>query len=168
LPSLAATGLYTTATDLLRFLGTQLSAQQTAVPQARVLSAATLAQMRVPHANTMGIDIWGLGVMLFASNNAGDFIVGHGGQSPALNATLRINPANGNGFLMLTTGNRALAADMATRWTLWETGNPDMYMLRNMIPAMLQRVALGSLVIILLSLLLVWRSRRAGPQFAQL
>jgi CubicO group peptidase (beta-lactamase class C family) len=160
--SLAATGLYTTGNDLLRFMATQLSDQLAAGSQTKILAAATLAQMRRPNASTMGIDIWGLGVMLFASNNAGDFIVGHGGQSPSLNATLRINPANGNGFLMLTTGNRALAADMATRWTLWETGNPDMYMLRNMIPAMLQRVALGSLLIVVLSLLLAWRSRRSG------
>ena len=98
--------------------------------------------------------------MLFADNNEGGFIIGHGGQSPSLNSTARINPATGNGIIMLTTGNRALASDTATQWTLWETGNPDMYMLKNMIPDMLKRTAIGCAVILLMSLIIVWLRKR--------
>jgi CubicO group peptidase (beta-lactamase class C family) len=152
--SLAATGLYTTASDLVKFMTLQLPTNVAVKTQHQLLSLETLKQMRTPHASTMGIDIWGLGVMLFADNNGDDFIIGHGGQSPSLNATIRLNPSNGDGIIMLTTGNRALAADTATQWTLWETGNPDMYMLKNMIPEMLKRVAIGCFVIVIIILIL--------------
>jgi len=62
----------------------------------------------------------------------------------------------------LETGNRFLAADSATKWTLWETGNPDMYMLKNMIPAMLLRVLIGCSLILIASLVIVWRKKRAN------
>jgi len=156
--SLAATGLYTSANDLVKFLNHNI--------RPNLLSASTLKQMRTPNATSMGIDIWGLGVMLFASNNTDDFIIGHGGQSPSLNATLRVNPNTGNGIIMLSTGNRSLAADTATKWTLWETGNPDIYMLKNMIPKMFKTTAIGCLVILFLSLLYILMARRKAKKLA--
>lgn len=164
--SLAATGLYTSANDLVKFLNHNITLAEMESNTPDLLSASTLKQMRTPNATSMGIDIWGLGVMLFASNNAGDFIIGHGGQSPSLNASLRVNPSTGNGIIMLTTGNSALAADTATQWTLWETGNPDMYMLRHMIPKMFKTTAIGCLVIFVLSLLYIFMARRKAKKFA--
>ncbi|WP_220493920.1 serine hydrolase domain-containing protein [Shewanella sp. SG41-4] len=164
--SLAATGLYTSANDLIKFLNQHIAVPATEDSTQDLLSAATLRNMRTPNAATMGIDIWGLGVMLFASNNADDFIIGHGGQSPSLNATLRVNPSTGNGIIMLTTGNRSLAADTATKWTLWETGNPDIYMLKNMIPEMLKTTAIGCLVILFMSLLYIFMARRKARKLA--
>ncbi len=157
--SLAATGLYSTASDLYRFVQFHMENQQQNTKYSTVLSNEALKEMRVPHASTMGIDIWGLGVMLFTSNNQDDFIIGHGGQSPSLNATVRLNPSTGNAIILLETGNRSLASDTATQWTLWETGNPDMYMLKNMIPVMLKRVLIGCVLILLVSLIVVWRKR---------
>jgi CubicO group peptidase (beta-lactamase class C family) len=164
--SLAATGLYTSANDLVKFLNQNITLSELENTTPDLLSASTLKHMRTPNATNMGIDIWGLGVMLFASNNANDFIIGHGGQSPSLNATLRVNPSSGNGIIMLTTGNRSLAADTATQWTLWETGNPDMYMLRHMIPTMLKTTAIGCLVIVILSLLYAFFVRRKASKLA--
>jgi CubicO group peptidase (beta-lactamase class C family) len=164
--SLAATGLYTSANDLVKFLNHNITLSEMENSTPDLLSASTLKHMRTPNATSMGIDIWGLGVMLFASNNADDFIIGHGGQSPSLNATLRVNPNTGNGIIMLTTGNRSLAADTATQWTLWETGNPDMYMLRHMIPKMLKTTAIGCLVIFILSLVYVFFVRRKASNLA--
>ncbi|MEP7704145.1 serine hydrolase domain-containing protein [Paraglaciecola sp. 25GB23A] len=164
--SLAATGLYTSANDLVKFLNHNITLSEMESSTPDLLSASTLKHMRTPNATSMGIDIWGLGVMLFASNNADDFIIGHGGQSPSLNATLRVNPNTGNGIIMLTTGNRSLAADTATQWTLWETGNPDMYMLRHMIPKMLKTSAIGCLVIFILSLVYVFFVRRKASKLA--
>jgi CubicO group peptidase (beta-lactamase class C family) len=156
--SLAATGLYSSAEDLIKFLSLNVAPNLTEQP--KIVAPELLELMRTPHASTMGINVWGLGVMLFADNNEGGFIIGHGGQSPSLNSTARINPATGNGIIMLTTGNRALASDTATQWTLWETGNPDMYMLKNMIPDMLKRTAIGCAVILLMSLIIVWLRKR--------
>jgi CubicO group peptidase (beta-lactamase class C family) len=158
--SLAATGLYSSANDLAKLVSMQLPEDLKNSESKNLLSKESLKEMRMPHASTMGLDIWGLGTMLFASNNEYDYIIGHGGQSPSLNSTVRLNPANGNAIILLETGNRALAADSATKWTLWETGNPDMYMLKNMIPAMLKRVLIGCVLIFVASLIIVWRKKK--------
>jgi CubicO group peptidase (beta-lactamase class C family) len=164
--SLAATGLYTSANDLAKFLNQNITVPVAQNTPHNLLVVSTLKDMRSPNATAMGLDIWGLGVMLFASNNADDFIIGHGGQSPSLNATLRVNPSSGNGIIMLTTGNRSLAADTATKWTLWETGNPDIYMLKNMIPKMLKTTAIGCLVILLMSIFYILMARRNARKLA--
>ena len=158
--SLAATGLYTTANDLLKFIAIYFPESMQNSETTKVLTKQSLIAMRAPQASTMGINIWGLGTMLFTSNNQGDYIIGHGGQSPSLNATARLNPANGNAFILLETGNRSLAADSATMWTLWETGNPDIYMLKNMIPAMLKRVLIGCVLILIGGLILIWKKHK--------
>lgn len=158
--SLAATGLYTTTHDLFRFVTAHTPGKNGEPVGRGILTKETLELMRQPHASTMGIDIWGAGVMLFVDNNQDDFIIGHGGLSPDLNSTARINPATGNGIVMIETGNRALASDMATRWTLWEAGKPGMYLLRNLLPAMVTQVAIGYLVIILCSIFIAWRLGR--------
>jgi len=160
--SLAATGLYSSANDLAKFVSMHVPENLKSSKTKSLLSKTSLKEMRMPQASKMGIDVWGLGTMLFASNNESDFIIGHGGQSPSLNSTVRLNPKNGNAFILLETGNRFLAADSATKWTLWETGNPDMYMLKNMIPAMLLRVLIGCVVILIASLVIVWRKKRAN------
>ena len=158
--SLAATGLYSSANDLAKFVAMQLPEKLRSSKVNSILSKVSLKEMRMPHASKLGIDIWGLGAMIFASNNQYDFIIGHGGGSPSLNSTVRLNPSNGNAFILLETGNKYLAADSATKWTLWETGNPDMYMLKNMIPAMLKRVLIGCVLILIGSLMMVWRKKK--------
>ncbi len=158
--SLAATGLYSSANDLAKFVSMQVPENLKSSQDYSLLSKRSLKEMRMPQASKMGLHIWGLGTMLFTSNNDYDYIIGHGGLSPSLNSTVRLNPKNGNAFILLETGNRFLAADSATKWTLWETGNPDIYMLKNMIPPMLLRVLIGCVVILIASLILVWRKRR--------
>jgi len=159
--SLAATGLYSSANDLAKFVSMQVPENLKSSQDYSLLSKRSLKEMRMPQASKMGLHIWGLGTMLFTSNNDYDYIIGHGGLSPSLNSTVRLNPKNGNAFILLETGNRFLAADSATKWTLWETGNPDIYMLKNMIPPMLLRVLIGCVLILIASLILVWRKRRA-------
>jgi CubicO group peptidase (beta-lactamase class C family) len=156
--SLAATGLYTNADDLLKFVKLHISMDNQ--NYSRLLSRQMLRMMREPEAKMMGLNLWGLGPIIYAANNYDDFIVGHGGASPGLNATVRLNPKTGNAIIMLTTGNRALASDTATQWTLWETGNPDIFMLKNMFPVMIKRVLIGCAVIFILSLVIVWRRKK--------
>jgi len=157
--SIAATGLYSSANDLAKFVSMHLSDNVKNITTQKILSPASLKEMRMPQASMMGINIWGLGTMLFASNNTSEYIIGHGGQSPSLNATTRLNPANGNAIILLETGNRSLAADSATKWTLWQTGKPDIYMLKNMIPTMLKRVLIGCIFILIINLFFLWRRR---------
>ncbi|MEJ8567747.1 serine hydrolase domain-containing protein [Elongatibacter sediminis] len=157
--SLAATGLHASARDLARLLAFHATGQTVAGAPPPV-SPETLELMREPHAQQLGADIWGLGTILYARDNHGSFVIGHGGQSPALNASVRFNPATGDGFVLLTTGNRSLAADVGTEWTLWQTGNADIYLQANLIPRVLLRTLIGAAVIAALSALWVVVRRR--------
>ena len=79
-----------------------------------VLKPKTLEEMRRPHASQLGADIWGLGTMLYAGNNAGGFVIGHDGNNdPAINTAARLHPETGHGVVVLETGNRMLATTLA-------------------------------------------------------
>lgn len=153
--SLAATGLYTTLNDLVLFANAQLPSDVADLSMPRLLNDESLLEMRKPEANVDGLDIWGTGIMLFAPNGTGDNIVGHGGQSPYLNSTVRIDPVTGDGFIAIQSGNKeALASNLATQWTTWKTGKPDIYVLGNTFPAMIMRVLIGAVVILIAAIIL--------------
>lgn len=122
----AATGaasLYTSAADLTAFLQAQVPGPQDAPAGRGVLTADTLQEMRIPHAHLFGQPVWGLGVSLYAPNGKGGFVFGHDGQNfPAINTTARIDPATGNGIIVLTTGSSTLAREIGGDWTFWQTG----------------------------------------------
>lgn len=157
--SLAATSLYTTANDMSRFLAAQS-------PRANpvgggVLSPATLTLMREPHGRQMGVPIWGLGVMLYAANNGGDFIVGHDGSNePAINTAARLDPATGDGIVILETGNPLLATEIAGEWVFWKTGNVDFLDFTLAVPTMLIAMITGSVLLSLAGFLLGLNMRR--------
>ena len=118
-----ATGLSASARDLIAFAQAQVQATRGAgTPMPRAL----VERMREPHGRTMGLDIWGLGVALYAPTASGAFVYGHdGANTPAINTTLRINPDNGDAVIVLVTGNPALASAIGYEWTLWQTGVAD-------------------------------------------
>jgi hypothetical protein len=127
-----------------------------------VLGPATIHEMWKPHASKYGEDIWGLGTILYASNNQGGFVVGHDGtgNSGAINTTARLNPATGNGIVVLETGKPLLATRLAAEWVFWETGNVDFLAFTMAIPGMLRLIGLGSLVIVLAVPTIAWSIRR--------
>ena len=50
-------------------------------------------------------------------------MVGHGGRNlPGLTHTVRVNPATGNGVVLMVSGNLGLANQLGHDWTYWETG----------------------------------------------
>lgn len=118
-----ATGLSASASDLVAFANAQL-------PDAKggdaPLRRETLDRMRQPHASKLGLDIWGLGVALYAPTASGAYVYGHdGSNAPAINTSMRINPDNGDAVIVLVTGNPTLASTIAGEWTLWQTGVVD-------------------------------------------
>lgn len=126
----AAASLYTSAADLTHFLQANVAGANGAPPGRYVLSPEALADMRRPHAFQYGAEIWGLGTILYAPNNAGDFVVGHdGSNTPAISTSARIDPATGDGIILLETGNPRLATDIAGEWVFWNTGNVDLFMI---------------------------------------
>lgn len=121
-----ATGLSASARDLVAFAQAQL---QSAAGGAAPLHRVTLDRMRQPHARKLGLDIWGLGVALYAPTASGAYVYGHDGtNAPAINTSMRINPDNGDAVIVLVTGHPTLATAIGSEWTLWQTGTPDFLM----------------------------------------
>lgn len=86
-----------------------------------VLKPETLKQMMTPQPGTAGS--WGLGQTLYVANDAGGYVVGHSGAAfPAQGASLRVNPATGNGFVLTVSGGRGATNQLVHDWVFWETG----------------------------------------------
>ncbi|MFN3235825.1 MAG: serine hydrolase domain-containing protein [Pseudomonadales bacterium] len=145
----AATALATSAADL-----TELVMR---------LNRDVAERIRAPEAMAFGFPIYGLGSFLFAPTSSGDFIFGHdGGNTPAINTSLRINPENWDAFIMLESGHPSLASDIAAEWVLWQTGYPDFRSTGRALLSALLPAGMGSLLIILLGVAAFRTSRPRG------
>ena len=103
--ALAATSLYTSLSDLELFFQAHLEGKNKEPIGRNVIKPETVKIMREPHGQTMGIDIWGLGTVLYATTDGNDFIIGHDGKStPPINTAIRLNPETGDGIIILETG----------------------------------------------------------------
>ena len=159
--ALAAACLYTTASDMTRFIQAHLTGSSGELAGRGVLKPETLKLMRQPHASQMGADIWGLGTMLYVPNGAGDFIIGHDGKrQPAINTSVRLNPSTGDGIVVLQSGNQLLATTVAGEWVFWQTGTIDFLMFTLVAKKMITIVLIGWGVIILTALFIGWRRSR--------
>ena len=157
--ALAATSLFTSAEDLARFIMVQIKPNGQSV-----LSEEALKLMRTPHASQMGADIWGLGLMLYAPNKQGGYIVGHDGNNgPAINTVARFDPTTGDGIVILSTGSDVLATRLAGEWVFWKSGSIDTLMFLMSLNRMLLWMAIGSILILLLAIVAGWgmRNRKA-------
>jgi CubicO group peptidase (beta-lactamase class C family) len=159
--ALAAASLYTTTADLTRFLAAHVQAQDGAPAGRGVLRPDTLKHMRKPHASQFGVDIWGLGTILYAPNNAGDFVIGHdGSNAPAINTAARLDPSTGDGIIVLESGNRLLATTIAGEWIFWRTGNVDLLTITAEFGATLRTLAAGGGAIFLAAIVIAWLASR--------
>jgi CubicO group peptidase (beta-lactamase class C family) len=156
-----AASLYTSVANLTHLIQAHLPGPNGAAPGRGVLRPATLAEMRRPHGFQYGAEIWGLGLVLYAPNNAGGFIVGHDGNNdPAINTAARFDPASGDGIVLLETGNRLLATQLAGEWVFWRTGHVDTLTVAMEARRTLTVLAAGWVAIILLGVVCGWRLRR--------
>ena len=162
--AVAAASLYTSVSDLTRFLQAQLRGKNGEPVGRGVLAAATVAQMWQQTGSLYGQAIWGLGTMLYADNRAGGFIVGHDGNNePAINTAARMNPATGNGIVILETGKPLLATRLAGEWVFWEARRVDFLAFKLAMPGMLRWLGWGSLAIVVLVPGVAWAMRRWRP-----
>jgi len=117
--ALAAASLYTTISDLERFVEANRSPNE-------VLSASTLDIMFTPHAFVNETGIHALGPTIFARNDDGVVIYGHDGYGdPAKNTAARINLDSGDGIIVFETGHAGIASTIADHWIFWKTGIAD-------------------------------------------
>jgi CubicO group peptidase (beta-lactamase class C family) len=157
----AAASLYTSTADLTRFIQAHLPGPNGEAPGRGILRSETLVEMRRPHAFMFGVEIWGLGVILYAPNNAGDYIAGHDGNNgPAINTAARFDPASGDGIVVLETGNSLLASEVAADWVFWKTGNVDLLTVAKNLNGTLVTAAMGWLAILVAGVLAAWFFRR--------
>ena len=164
--SLAATSLYTSLNDLEVFFQVFLKGSNNETIGRNVLKPETIKMMREPHASTMGMDIWGLGTILYAATENGDFIIGHDGKStPPINTAVRLNPQTGNGIIILETGNPLLATKLASEWVFWKTGKVDLTLFTMQKDNMVSTIGKGWLAIIIFTIIMgIVRYRRRKSQ----
>jgi CubicO group peptidase (beta-lactamase class C family) len=156
----AAASLYTSVADLTRFVQAHFAGSADEPVGRGVLAPETVELMRQPQAALFGADIWGLGVMLFAPTGD-EFVIGHdGSNTPAINTAVRLNPVTGDGIVVLETGDPLLASTLASEWTFWQTGTPDLIMLTMQARSIATMIGAGSVVIVLAGLLFGWRVTR--------
>jgi CubicO group peptidase (beta-lactamase class C family) len=159
--AVAASSLYTSVSDLTRFLLAHLPGKQGEPVGRGVLAPTTVAQMWQPTGWLYGQPIWGLGTMLYADNRAGGFVVGHDGNNePAINTAARLNPATGNGIVILETGRPLLATRLAGEWVFWEAARVDFLTFKLAMPSLLRWLAWGSVAIAMLVPGMAWAMRR--------
>ena len=128
-----------------------------------MLGVDAMKEIVTPHASQMGAEIWGLGAMLYAPNNAGGYVFGHDGSNgPAINTAARIDPSTGDGIVVLSTGHTTLATELAGEWVFWKTGNVDNLSFLTRLPIALTILALGWCLIFAISIL--WAARTKRPQ----
>ncbi|WP_224367941.1 serine hydrolase domain-containing protein [Hyalangium versicolor] len=122
----AAVSLYTSTDDLTRFLQAHRPGPQ-GEPEGRdVLRPETLRLMRHPEGHRYGFPIWGLGLVLYAPNDTGGFVIGHDGNNAPTNTAARIDPDSGDGIIVLLTGTPLLASRVAGEWVFWNVGEVDL------------------------------------------
>lgn len=156
--SLAATSLYTSLSDLELFFQAHLEGKNEESIGRGILRPETVKMMRKPHAQSMGVDIWGLGTILFATTDNNDFIIGHDGKStPPINTAVRLNPQTGDGIIVLETGHSAIATRLASEWVFWRTGKVDSFLFLTLINKMLWIIGIGWAVIIAMTIFIARR-----------
>ncbi|MEQ8860479.1 MAG: serine hydrolase domain-containing protein [Pseudomonadales bacterium] len=161
----AAAGLYTSAADLTRFLQAQRAGPQSEPAGRGVLRPDTLARMREPQATLMGTDLWGLGHMLYADNGSGGHIIGHdGGNRPAINTTVRVDPDSGDAIIVLVTGNPDLASELGGEWVFWRTGRLDVGSYSSAVGNVVVLIGVGWIVIACAFFIIGWRVTRPHPE----
>ena len=150
-----AVALYTSGRDLGRF------AQALGGANA-VLNEGSMQSMTRPVAETGGS--WGLGLALFAENDAGGHVLGHdGGAQPSWGAMVRFNPATRNGMVIVISGGRGAANQLSHDWVYWETGKLTFEARRQVVYGRVRTAALLiGLGIVLICFLGIVRHRTAS------
>ena len=130
-----------------------------------VLKPETLKQMMTPQPGTAGT--WGLGQTLYVANDAGGYVVGHSGAAfPAAGASVRVNPATGNGFVLTVSGGRGATNQLVHDWVYWETGKVTFEARQELVYARLEPATIT--IIAGVCVLLLWQFLRSINKRAKL
>ena len=166
-----AASLYSSASDLAQFVNAHRPGSDGAVAGRGVLSPQSLQTMAAPQAMLIGRPHWGLGVRLYAPSRANGYIIGHdGGNAPAVNTSVRLDPASGDAIIALSTGGTGMASQLASAWLRQRVTPADLpdegvstFAVLGQVWGMRRWIFGGAVFIVLGGLILIWRSwRRKG------
>ncbi len=118
--AVAPSSLYASSSDLAKFLLAHTRGNEGELPGRGVLSPDMVLAMQQDQTN--GAGPWGLGVQIHSYRNG--YTIGHNGvhfSDPAISTEVRLNPQTANGIVVLVSGRRLLAAELAMEWDYWET-----------------------------------------------
>jgi len=171
--SLAATSLYTSLSDLEIFFQLFFKGKNGEPIGRGQIKPESLKLMRKSHWDMMGERIYGLGSMLYIGIENGEDIFGHDGKStPPINTAIRINPATGDGIIILETGNPDLATKLASDWVFLETGKTDTLLFMSLLRKMTSVIIVGLLVLCIFFIGIgIWRKKKkttANIEFAKI
>lgn len=123
--ALAAASLYTSTNDLTRFLFAHLPGEDGAPPGRGVLRPETVAEMQEPQIVLSDRLAWGLGGMLMTDDGS-YWVVGHTGSNrPAISTMAEIDPAEGRGIIVLSSGQPELTNRIYLEWVTWLDQSTD-------------------------------------------
>lgn len=146
--NVAGVSLRSTAHDLAQLVTAYYNANP-------VLTKESIKQFWTPQSGT--VSTWGLGHTLYGKSNSESYVCGHGGGAfPASGAELRVNPATGNGIVILASGTQGLITEVADAWTYWETGT-KLFDIRNVVQKRMAHAIIAIVVGILA--IVFWRRR---------
>ena len=152
--ALAAAGLYTTTTDLSKFLKAN-------VVENDVLSLETIQTMSVAETFINNIGVYGLGPHLYSQNDTKSNIIGHDGSgNNAINTAARIDLKSKSGIIILETGNWNIASSIADEWIFWKAGIADYVVMQRNKSYVLTLLIIGYIIIIALSILIIRKKNR--------
>lgn len=116
--ALAAASLFTSFSDMTKFVKVFLKDSNGEPFTNTLISDQTILSMRKLQTSS---NKYGLGTMLFAKTESGDFIFGHDGYNmPAVNTTVRINPETNSGIIIFSTGSFGIASSLGNDWVKWQ------------------------------------------------
>jgi hypothetical protein len=79
---------------------------------------------------------------------------------------VRVNPANGDAIVVLSTGPALLASRLGSEWVLWQTGRPDFLQTARALASSVRPMVIGVGLILVLTLLFA-RGRYAAQRSAR-
>jgi CubicO group peptidase (beta-lactamase class C family) len=122
-----AASLYSSTSDLARFVNAHRAGPDGAIAGRGVLSPMSLAIMQAPRVQVFNRPFWGLGVRLYAPGKSGRYIFGHdGGNAPAVNTSIRLDPVSGDAVIALSTGGDVIATRLASAWLRQRVDSADL------------------------------------------